>query len=59
MIPVMIPVSAILLGTIILGEHLELQHIVGMGFIGLGLIAIDGRLFGYNGLRDIWRTERK
>ena len=48
----LIPVSAILLGTIILGEHLDLQHVVGMGFIGLGLIAIDGRLFGKIGLRD-------
>jgi len=55
----LIPVSAILLGTIILGEHLDLQHVVGMGFIGLGLIAIDGRMFGKIGLRDKMRAERK
>lgn len=48
----LIPVSAILLGTVILGEQLAPQHIAGIGFIGLGLIAIDGRLFGKIGLRD-------
>jgi drug/metabolite transporter (DMT)-like permease len=41
----LIPVSAILLGTIILGEQLDIQYFVGMGFISLGLIAIDSRLF--------------
>ncbi|HXH13472.1 MAG TPA: EamA family transporter [Alphaproteobacteria bacterium] len=30
-------------GTTILGERLELQHFAGMGLIGLGLVAIDGR----------------
>ena len=55
----LIPVSAILLGTIILGEQLDIQHVVGMGFISLGLIAIDGRLFGKIGLRDKMRAERK
>ncbi len=42
----LVPVSAILLGSLILGERLELVHFVGMGLIGLGLGAIDGRLFG-------------
>ena len=55
----LIPVSAILLGTIILGEYLDIQHIIGMGFIGLGLIAIDGRLFEKIGLRDKMRSESK
>ena len=40
----LIPVSAILLGTLILGEQLAAPHIVGMIAIGLGLAAIDGRL---------------
>ena len=40
----LIPVSAIFLGMVILGEHLVLRQFVGMGFIGLGLLAIDGRL---------------
>jgi hypothetical protein len=36
-------VSAILLGTALLGERLEPEHVLGMGLIGLGLAAIDGR----------------
>ena len=43
----LIPVSAIFLGTTFLGEQLEPKHFVGMGFIGLGLAAIDGRAFGF------------
>lgn len=39
----LIPVTAILLGILILGEPLESKHFAGMGFIGLGLVAIDGR----------------
>lgn len=42
-----IPISAILLGSTILGEKLELKHFVGMGLIGLGLVAIDGRPLGF------------
>ncbi|MFZ5558558.1 MAG: DMT family transporter [Pseudomonadota bacterium] len=42
----LVPVSAILLGTTILGEQLELKHFTGMGLIGLGLAAIDGRPVG-------------
>ena len=40
----LIPVSAILLGALVLGERLALQHFLGMALIGLGLAAIDGRL---------------
>jgi drug/metabolite transporter (DMT)-like permease len=40
----LVPVSAILLGSLALGERLELIHFLGMGLIGLGLVAIDGRL---------------
>ena len=40
----LIPVSAILLGTLILGEQLAVRHIVGMAAIALGLAAIDGRV---------------
>jgi len=39
----LIPVSAILLGTIILGEQLFMRHFIGMLLIGLSLAAIDGR----------------
>ena len=39
----LIPVSAILLGTLVLGEVLLPRHFRGMALIGLGLAAIDGR----------------
>ena len=39
----LIPVSAIILGTGILGEALAPRHLAGMALIGLGLAAIDGR----------------
>ena len=41
----LIPVSAILLGALVLGERLAPVHFAGMALIGLGLAAIDGRLF--------------
>ena len=40
----LIPITAILLGALILGERLEPRHFVGMALIGAGLAAIDGRL---------------
>jgi drug/metabolite transporter (DMT)-like permease len=39
----LIPISATLLGTLVLHEQLGLRHFVGMGLIGVGLLAIDGR----------------
>jgi drug/metabolite transporter (DMT)-like permease len=39
----LIPVSAILLGTQLLGEALAARHVAGMIAIALGLAAIDGR----------------
>ncbi|KAA0590193.1 DMT family transporter [Azospirillum oryzae] len=41
----LIPVSAILLGGLFLGERLAVRHGVGMALIACGLAAIDGRLF--------------
>jgi drug/metabolite transporter (DMT)-like permease len=43
----LIPLSAILLGTLILGEQLALRQVWGMALIGAGLAAIDGRLLAY------------
>jgi drug/metabolite transporter (DMT)-like permease len=40
----LIPVSAILLGSLFLGERLDPRHFLGMALIGAGLAAIDGRL---------------
>jgi len=41
----LIPVSAILLGVVFLGESLAGKDFIGMGLICLGLAAIDGRIF--------------
>lgn len=42
----LIPVPAILLGAMVLGEQLEPRHYAGMALIGLGLAIIDGRIAG-------------
>jgi drug/metabolite transporter (DMT)-like permease len=39
----LVPVSAILLGALVLGEALEPREFAGFGLIALGLAAIDGR----------------
>lgn len=41
----LIPVSALALGIFILGEVLLMQHVIGLLCIGIGLAALDGRLF--------------
>lgn len=41
----LIPVSAILLGALFLSERLMPGHFAGMAMIGMGLAAIDGRLW--------------
>lgn len=47
LVTLLIPVSAILLGTLILHERLEAKHFVGMAFIAAGLAMIDGRILRY------------
>ncbi len=39
----LIPVSAVLLGALFLGEVLEAKHLAGAALIAAGLVAIDGR----------------
>ncbi len=43
LVTLLIPVSAILMGTFGLGERLDARHFAGLAFIGAGLAAIDGR----------------
>ncbi|MBP7001385.1 DMT family transporter [Amaricoccus sp.] len=45
LVTLLVPVSAILLGVVALGERLTLQEVGGMALIALGLSAIDGRLW--------------
>lgn len=44
LVTMMIPVSAIAMGTIVLGETLEAQEIIGAAVILLALLIIDGRV---------------
>jgi drug/metabolite transporter (DMT)-like permease len=44
LVTLLVPVSAILLGVLVLGESLLPRHLAGFGIIALGLVAIDGRL---------------
>lgn len=41
----LLPVSALMLSILILGEHLSGYAVIGMALIFLGLAVIDGRLF--------------
>jgi drug/metabolite transporter (DMT)-like permease len=43
----LVPIGALILGVWVLGEVFRWEEGVGMGLIFLGLIGIDGRVFGY------------
>jgi len=45
LVTLLVPVSAILLGVLVLGESLAPRHLAGMAVIALGLVAVDGRLW--------------
>ncbi len=47
LVTLLIPVSALLLGSVFLGERIEAHHLAGMGLIGFGLLLLDGRLFRF------------
>jgi drug/metabolite transporter (DMT)-like permease len=44
LVTLLIPVGAVLLGTLVLHEQIEAKHLVGMALIAAGLAAIDGRV---------------
>ena len=44
LVTLLMPVNAVLLGTVFLGEHVEPRHLAGMALIAAGLAVIDGRL---------------
>lgn len=53
LVTMLVPVSALLLGYVVLGESLTLNEVAGATLIGLALIIIDGRLLRLTGiLRD-------
>lgn len=43
LVTLLIPVSALLLGSFFLGERIAAHHLAGMGLIGFGLLLLDGR----------------
>ena len=45
LVTLLMPVTAILLGSLFLGERIQALHLAGMAVIGLGLSVIDGRLW--------------
>ncbi|MCV6548514.1 MAG: DMT family transporter [Cohaesibacter sp.] len=45
LVTLLIPLFALLLGGLFLGEGLMLTHGIGMGLISAGLLCVDGRLF--------------
>ena len=45
LVTLLIPVTAVLLGALFLGERLAANHFIGMAAIAVGLAAIDGRVF--------------
>jgi drug/metabolite transporter (DMT)-like permease len=47
LVTLLVPVSAIFLGALILGEALAPRHFAGLAFIACGLMLIDGRLLQY------------
>lgn len=47
LVTLLIPVSALLLGAVVLGEAVEPRQAAGMALIGLGLAVIDGRPLGW------------
>ena len=44
LVTLLVPVSAVLLGAVFLGERLSLTDAMGMALIGMSLLAIDGRV---------------
>ena len=46
LVTLLVPATALLLGVTFLGERLAIPDLAGLAAIGVGLVAIDGRLFG-------------
>lgn len=46
LVTLLIPITAVLLGTLVLDEPLTKSDYLGMALVGAGLVAIDGRVLG-------------
>ena len=49
LVNLLMPVSTILLGILILDEHITSRHLAGLTTIAVGLVAVDGRAANYLG----------
>ena len=52
LVTLLVPVSAILLGSTVLNERLDFRHFIGMGMLAIGLLVIDGRLLRMIGVEQ-------
>lgn len=52
LVTLLVPPAAILLGIVFLGERFETTDMAGMALIALGLLVLDGRLFGFVAKRN-------
>lgn len=53
LVTMIIPVSAILMGYLLLGERLTINEVLGAFIIGLALVIIDGRMLRYVGITSL------
>ena len=53
LVTLLVPPVAILMGALMLGEIIEARDVAGLGFIALGLAAIDGRLLSLFQRREV------
>ncbi|NUS99976.1 MAG: DMT family transporter [Sphingomonas sp.] len=56
LVTLLVPPVAIVMGALILGEAIEPRDFAGLGFIALGLAAIDGRLLSFFQRREVQRA---
>jgi drug/metabolite transporter (DMT)-like permease len=59
LVTLVVPVSAVLLGVLFLGEGLNAYELAGMALIGLGLVTIDGRIFRSRTRRTAESAEKR
>jgi drug/metabolite transporter (DMT)-like permease len=47
LVTLLIPITALILGNVFLGEPIQPKEIIGAVIIGIGLLFIDGRLINW------------
>ena len=58
LVTLLIPVTAILLGHLVLGESISLREMIGALVIGSALLLIDGRLLKFMPGLAAWKASR-